>query len=108
MLQKFPITKTADFSCAGGTPVVASVVMAPKKKSPKGYTQKQLAEIARSLRVIAERVEYAASSMQSEKIGTLDVTSWRSGEIAIKHWQSFSRSVHSAVDVAILTRAIDD
>lgn len=82
--------------------------MNPKKKTPKGYTHKQLAEIARSLRAVAERIESSAATMQAEKLQSLAVSNWRSGEIAVRHWQSFSRSVHSAVDAAILGRALDD
>jgi len=79
-----------------------------KKKTPKRYTAKQLAELAHSLRSVAERVDSIVLVMQNERVESIDVNNWRSGEIAIRHWQSFSRSANSAVDTAILNRAFDE
>lgn len=88
--------------------LVSPSMPAKNKKTPKRYTAKQLAELAHSLRSVADRVDAIVLSMQNENVEALDVTNWRSGEIAIRHWQSFSRSANSAVDTAILNRAFDE
>lgn len=87
--------------------MVALVVM-PKKKAPTRYTPQQIEEFARSLRLVAERVEACSKAMKAEDIQGVFISSWRSGELAIKHWQSFSRSIHSGLDVEILRKGLED
>ena len=75
-------------------------------KDKKRYSTADLAHFADSLRIVAARIEQATDMMRQQNLETLDVAAWKSGELGVKNFVAFARSMHEALDEYLLQQPL--
>lgn len=77
-------------------------------KEKREYGTKQLREFASRLRVVAARIENSVDIAEEQGLTELDVAAWKSGELGIKNFLAFARSLNDAVDGQLLKDPLSD
>lgn len=73
-----------------------------RTKETKTYTLQELREFADGLRIVAARVDAAIEIAKTADHETVDVANWKSGDMALQKWLTFSKSLHQAIDELVI------
>jgi len=96
-------------TCVGRSAVIASVyehtelsaVMGTPKET-KDFSLEQLERRAAGLRAVAARMDAAIAILREAGVEAIEIPNWKSGDLAVQRFSTFSKSLHSAVDELLL------